>query len=322
MNGKGQPKFIGDVGIIDGKIAKISNRNGTDRILESANVILDCSGRLICPGWVDIHTHLDGAVCWDPLITPLSGCGVTTAIQGNCGVGFAPCRKQDRNFILGMMEGVEDIPLGAMDAGINFEWETFPEYLESLRRKQFAIDIGAMVAHGPIRAFVLGANRSFQSNRNSGYELSNDEIEQIASTVGGAIKAGAMGFSTSRTLAHRHRDGMLVSGTLALERELIAIGKAIAQSGKGKAVFEMASDFQCIDDVAYTPENHAERLAHFGREFIWMKTICKLGVPMSFVSFSMTLYVVSSRLTHITQYRSASVCLQLPKIWRMASVQC
>lgn len=125
VDGTGKPAFVGDVGIVGKKIVAISERDGRNR-LTSANCkalrVVDCTGKLVTPGWVDVHTHLDGQITWDPLITPLSGGGVTTAIQGNCGVGFAPCRKDDRKFLMELMEGVEDIPLGALDQGIKWEW--------------------------------------------------------------------------------------------------------------------------------------------------------------------------------------------------------
>lgn len=285
VDGTGRPKFVGDVALSEGKIVGVYRANATDRPQSSiAKIVVDCTNRIVSPGWVDIHTHLDGQISWDAFVSPLAAAGVTTAVQGNCGVGFAPCRREDRDYLLGMMEGVEDIPLGAMDAGIKWEWETFPEYLEAMRRKNLVMDVGSMIAHGPIRAYVMGTDSAHMSNAQR--SITAEEVEKIAKVVKEAVEAGAMGFSTSRTLAHRHRAGMLVPGTLAPEAELLAIGKALSESGKGKAVFEMASDFQCIDDVPYGPSNHESRLAHFGREFIWMKHISKNGVPVSFVSLN------------------------------------
>ena len=300
VDGTGAQAFIGDVAIVKDKIFKISNRDGSNRIVPSsvsAKRTIDCSSRLVCPGWVDIHTHLDGQITWDPMISPLSSGGVTTAVQGNCGVGFAPCKKPDRQFLMELMEGVEDIPLGAMDQGIKWEWETFPQYLDALAQKEFAIDIGAMVGHGPVRAYVMG-QRANVSDRPGGPKndpVRPDEVEQIAKIVGESIKAGALGFSTSRTLLHRDRNGTLVPGTLATDAELLAIGKALGESGGGKAVFEMASDFMTEDDEKHTPENHRQRLSHFGREFQWMKIISKgynvplcycLGIPSAAGSIS------------------------------------
>lgn len=184
-----------------------------------------------------------------------------------------------------LMEGVEDIPLGAMDQGIKWEWETFPQYVEALSKKSFAIDIGALVGHGPVRAFVLGrrANLSDRPNGPKKDPVTPEEIQQIADVVYDAVKAGALGFSTSRTLMHRDRAGVLVPGTLATEAELLAIGKALGEAGNGKAIFEMASDFMSGDDEKHTPENHAERLKHFGREFLWIKTMSKgFGVPLMY----------------------------------------
>lgn len=276
---------MGDVGVVADKIAAISNRDGSDRLSGSqAKRVIDCTGRIVSPGWVDIHTHLDAQITWDSFVTPLSGGGVTTAVQGNCGVGFAPCKIEDREFLLELMEGVEDIPLGSMVAGIKWEWETFPQYMEAMSKKNLAIDVGTMIGHGPVRAFVMG-RRANLSDKPGGHQhpVEEQDMEAMAKVVGEAIRAGALGFSTSRTLLHRDRSGTLVPGTLATDQELLLIGKAIGQAGKGKAVFEMASDFQCIDDVAYTADNHKERLTHFGREFIWMKTMSKqFGVPLCF----------------------------------------
>lgn len=287
VDGTGRAKYVGDLAISNGRIAQMSNPDGSGRIKPTPGGArtIDCTGLIVSPGWVDVHTHLDAQMTWDKLITPLSAGGVTTAIQGNCGVGFAPCRKQDRTFLMELMEGVEDIPLGSMDAGMVWEWETFPEYMDALRRREFAIDIGTFIAHGPVRAFVLGkrANVSDKPGGPVNDPVTLEEMEQIASVVGDGIRAGAMGFSTSRTLAHRDRSGTLVPGTLATATELLLIGKALGEYGKGKAVFEMASDFQCTDDAKYTPENHHDRLAHFGREFIWMKTMSKgFGVPLCY----------------------------------------
>jgi len=288
VDGTGKPAFLGDVGIVGNKIVAISGRDGTNRLTgdkAKALRVVDCTGKLITPGWVDVHTHLDGQITWDPLITPLSGGGVTTAIQGNCGVGFAPCKKDDRKFLMELMEGVEDIPLGALDQGIKWEWETFSEYLDALEKKSFAIDIGAMITHGPVRAYILGkrANASDRPGGPKNDPLTSQEIERIASVVEDGIRSGALGFSTSRTLLHRDRSGVLVPGTLATEEELLKIGEAIAKGGNGKAVFEMASDFMTGNDEKHTPENHAERLKHFGREFLWMKTMSKgFGVPLMY----------------------------------------
>jgi len=286
VDGTGARAYVGDVGIKGNKIVALSSKDGGKRLTASAALrTIDCSNRLVCPGWVDIHTHLDGQITWDPMISPLSGGGITTAVQGNCGVGFAPCKKEDRKFLMELMEGVEDIPLGAMDQGIKWEWETFPQYLDSLAKKEFAIDIGAMVGHGPVRAYVMGkrANVSDKPGGPTRDPVTAKEIEEIACLVGESVKAGALGFSTSRTLLHRDRNGTLVPGTLATDAELLAIGKALGEAGGGKAVFEMASDFMTEDDEKHSPENHRQRLSHFGREFRWMKIISKgYNVPLCY----------------------------------------
>ena len=300
VDGTGAAAFPGHV-VVSGREIKAVARADSPagrRILEEAQQAgangktVDCRGCVVAPGWVDVHTHLDGQITWDPWITPLSNGGVTTAVQGNCGVGFAPCKPQDRKFLMELMEGVEDIPLGALDQGIKWEWETFEEYLDALERKSFAMDVGAMIGHGPVRAYVLGkrANvsdkprspNSPNSSTTSG-DITSAEIDQMAAIVGKAIKAGAMGFSTSRTLMHRDRSGTLVPGTLATTAELLAIGRAIGENGNGHAVFEMASDFMTGDDEKHTPENHAKRLRHFAAEWTWMKRMSKaFDVPLCF----------------------------------------
>lgn len=286
VDGTGSPQFTGDIAISDGSIVYISG-NGKPRITAESHVAtvetIDASGKLVCPGWIDVHTHLDAQVTWDSAVTPVAANGVTTVLMGNCGVGFAPCRKEQRHFIMSLMEGVEDIPLGAMTAGMKWEWETFPEFLDVLAKRSFAIDVGAFVSHGPVRAWVMGerANAMDKPGGPQRSPITAQEIEHVAAVVKNAIEAGAIGFSTSRTLLHRDSSGVLVPGTMAPEGELLAIGRAMAEAGGG--VFEMASDFMCCDDEPHGPQNHAERLKHFGREWIWMQKLSKLySLPLQF----------------------------------------
>jgi N-acyl-D-aspartate/D-glutamate deacylase len=290
IDGTGKPQFLGDIAVRDGKIVYVSGPS-KPRITPAqfASVeSIDAAGKIVTPGWIDVHTHLDAQVTWDPSVSPVAENGVTTVVMGNCGVGFAPCRAKDRKYVMELMEGVEDIPLGSMTAGIQWEWETFPEFLNALDKKRFALDIAVLIGHGPVRAYVMGerANAMDRPGGPKASPITADEIERVAAIVGEAVKAGAIGFSTSRTLLHRDVHGVLVPGTLAPEDELMAIGKAMGEAGGG--VFEMASDFMSGDDVPAKPENHADRLKHFGREWVWIRKLSKffnvtvqfcLGIP-------------------------------------------
>src|SRR5690554_3479783 len=185
-----------------------STITGVGKNLGAAREEIDVSGLLVTPGWVDIHAHYDGQVTWDPAITPAGWSGTTTVVIGNCGVGFAPVRPDHHEFLIQLMEGVEDIPGTALAEGISWEWETFPEYLDALERRSFAIDIGAQVPHGAVRAYVMGE----ALNEN---EASPEQIAQMATIVREGLEAGALGFSTSRTALHRAKDGKVVPGTYA-----------------------------------------------------------------------------------------------------------
>src|SRR5688572_32285457 len=188
VDGSGAPARRADVAIDGDRIVAV----GTD--VGAGRREIDAKGLLVTPGWVDIHTHYDGQATWDPLMAPSSWHGVTTAIMGNCGVGFAPVRPDAHNFLIELMEGVEDIPGAALHEGIDWQWESFPEYLDALEAKPRAIDIGTHVPHGPIRAYVLG------ERCNTDYQPNAEEIAQMAALVREGVEAGALGFSTSRTL--------------------------------------------------------------------------------------------------------------------------
>ncbi len=219
---------------------------------------IDADGRLVTPGFVDIHTHYDGQATWDPEISPSSWHGVTTIVMGNCGVGFAPAEPAKRAWLIQLMEGVEDIPGTALAEGMSWNWETFPEYLDELDRMARAIDVSALVPHGAVRAYVMG-DRGGQNA-----EATHDEIAAMAKVVREAVEAGAVGFSTTRTLLHRAKDGELAAGTTASADELIGIGRALGDARSG--VFELASDM-------FDPEG----------EFAWLRTIAhETGRPVTF----------------------------------------
>ncbi len=196
--------------------------------------VLDADGLLVTPGWVDVHTHYDAQVTWDPWVTPSAWHGVTTVVMGNCGVGFAPAAPDRHEWLIDLMEGVEDIPGSAMTEGISWEWTSFPEYLDAVERRPRVLDVGAQIAHGPLRAFVMG-------ERGAANEPATEQDRaEMAALVAAALRAGALGFSTSRTPLHRSKAGELVPGTDASADELLAIGDAMAEAGHG--VFQFAPE--------------------------------------------------------------------------------
>jgi N-acyl-D-aspartate/D-glutamate deacylase len=195
---------------------------------------VDASGLLVTPGWVDIHTHYDGQVTWDPLLTPSGWNGVTTVVMGNCGVGFAPVVPGKEDYLIQLMEGVEDIPGSALAEGIQWDWESFPEYLDAIERIPHAIDFGAQVPHGAVRTYVMG-ERGAKNEK-----ATDEEVAAMAALVKEGLQAGALGFSTTRTILHRAGDGELAPGTTADREEVIGIGRALGEAGHG--VFEVASD--------------------------------------------------------------------------------
>ncbi|HQA18262.1 MAG TPA: D-aminoacylase [Novosphingobium sp.] len=230
VDGTGAPRFTGDVAIKDGRIAAVGTVHG------SAAQEIDAAGKVVAPGWVDVHTHYDGQATWDAEMAPSSWHGVTTVIMGNCGVGFAPAAPDRHEWLIGLMEGVEDIPGTALAEGMKWDWETFPEYLDALERLPRTVDVGTHVPHGAVRAYVLG------DREQPGAIPTAEDISKMADIVEDGVRAGALGFSTSRTVLHRSVDGEVVPGTTATKEELIEIGRAMGRAGHG--VFEMASDMR------------------------------------------------------------------------------
>jgi len=228
VDGSGQPRFEADLAIDGDRITAI----GSD--LGPGEREIDAGGKLVTPGWVDIHTHYDGQATWDPHLTPSGWNGVTTVVMGNCGVGFAPAKPHRREWLIQLMEGVEDIPGSALSEGMSWDWESFPEYLDALERFPRSVDVAALVPHGAVRAYVM-EERGAKNEK-----ATPEDIEAMAGIVKEALEAGAMGFSTSRTLLHRAKDGEPVPGTFASEDELLGIGKVLGEVGSG--VFELASD--------------------------------------------------------------------------------
>jgi N-acyl-D-amino-acid deacylase len=228
IDGTGNDRFVADIAIKDGKIAKIGQITG------SATLEIDAKGKLVTPGWVDIHTHYDGQATWDPLLAPSSWHGVTTVVMGNCGVGFAPVKPEDRNFLIELMEGVEDIPGAALSEGIDWQWESFPEYLDTLEAIPRAIDVATQVPHGAIRAYVMG------ERCNTDYAPTEVEVNEMAALVREGVEAGALGFSSSKTLLHKDIHGEYMPGTFSGNDEMLALG--LGMKGLKNSVFELVSD--------------------------------------------------------------------------------
>ena len=233
VDGTGADRYRADIGIKDGKIVEVRRRtNGDDQLGGEAAETIDATDLIVAPGFVDIHTHYDGQATWDNLLEPSSGHGVTTIVAGNCGVGFAPVRPGSEEWLIKLMEGVEDIPGTALTEGMTWGWESYPEYLDVVDKHQFAIDVGSQVAHGAVRAYAMGERGA----RNE--PATPDDIAAMSRLVREAIEAGALGFSTSRTIAHQAMDGEPVPGTFAAEDEVFGLGRAMAAGGQ--AVFELA----------------------------------------------------------------------------------
>ncbi|MCX2982350.1 D-aminoacylase [Halieaceae bacterium IMCC14734] len=231
VDGTGRKAFEGDLAIKDGRIAAVGDVNG------SATEELDASHLLVTPGWVDTHSHMDGQATWDPLLSPAVNHGITTLIMGNCGVGFAPCEPNSaaRDRMIAVMEDVEDIPGAALHEGITWEWESFPEYLDTLDKFPRAIDVAAQVPHCAVRTYVMG-DRGVQNE-----QATPADVEQMSAIVREGIEAGAIGFSTSRTELHRTREGLAMPGTYSDESELLGIGKVLGEIGKG--IYQLVSDW-------------------------------------------------------------------------------
>jgi N-acyl-D-amino-acid deacylase len=259
VDGTGTPARVADVAVDAGHITAVGDLGD-----ESAARTVDADGLLVTPGWVDIHTHYDGQATWDEVLAPSSWHGVTTIVTGNCGVGFAPARPDRHDWLIGLMEGVEDIPGTALAEGIQWEWETFPQYLDALERRRWTMDVGTQIAHGAVRSYVMGDRGA----RNE--PATPEDIESMKHLVKEAVAAGALGFSTSRTVAHLAIAGEPVPGTFAAEDELFGIGRALARLGRG--VFELAPAGAMGEDLA-APE----------REVAWMRRLsAEIHRPVSF----------------------------------------
>ena len=233
-DGSGGNLFEADIAIQDGRISEVGKVKGKGR------EEIDARGKLVAPGFVDIHTHYDGQVTWSQDISPSSQNGVTTAIMGNCGVGFAPCRPTDHQRLIQLMEGVEDIPEPVLSAGIPWEWESFPYYMDWLAKRDFDIDIGAQLPHAALRVYVMGERGARRDPSTA------EDNAKMAKLAGDAVRAGALGFSTSRTLNHRTSTGDFTPTLKAGEDELTAI--AAAMHGEGRSVLQFVLDLSTLHE--------------------------------------------------------------------------
>ncbi len=232
LDGTGAQGQSLDIAVKDGRIAAVGANLGP------AQTTIDAAGHIITPGFIDLHTHYDGQVSWDDTLRPSVNHGVTTAVMGNCGVGFAPCRAEDRDKLIRLMEGVEDIPGTALHEGLDWQWESFPEYLDALEAKPRTIDIAAMVPHDPLRVFAMGERAVFNQPANE------EDIAVMETLMREAMDAGAIGISTGRSDFHKSSDGGWTPASEAGKDELEGLARAVAASGHG--VLQAVNDFDMV----------------------------------------------------------------------------
>ncbi len=262
IDGSGAPGVRADIGIRGGRIASI----GVGPQAAGAEV-LDATGCIVTPGFVDVHTHYDGQATWDELLEPSSPHGITTVVTGNCGVGFAPVRPGQEGRLIELMEGVEDIPGSALFEGMTWGWESFPEYLAVLEKRRWTVDVAVQLPHGPVRAYVMGERGA------TNQQATEADIAEMTRIVREAMQAGAFGFTTSRTLGHASLDGTPVPGTFANDDELFAIAKAVKDGG-GR-IFEVAG-------AGISPSDDKEIVA---KEMDWIGALAlETGLTATFIA--------------------------------------
>ena len=265
VDGTGASSYVADIAISNGVITDIG-----EAITGEARQVINAAGHIVTPGWVDVHTHYDGQVTWDEDLEPSATNGVTTLVMGNCGVGFAPVRPGAEAPLIDIMEGVEDIPGSALVEGMPWgAWESFPEYLDYLDTRKFSIDIGTQIAHGALRFYVMGERGT------ENLDATPEEIAEMAQLTKEAMEAGALGFSTSRTIGHRSLSGNPVPGTFAATDELVAIADAM-----GRGVFEAipagtVGELEALGGERAKPVDEVKMLAEVSR---------KSGRPITFTT--------------------------------------
>ncbi|MDR3471013.1 MAG: amidohydrolase family protein [Devosia sp.] len=245
-DGLGSDPVIGDVAVLDGRIAAVGRVTGV------AREEVDARGAVVTPGFVDVHTHYDGQATWETRMSPSSNHGVTTVVMGNCGVGFAPCRPEQRDLLVNLMEGVEDVPEVVMTEGLPWNWETFPDYLDALDRRRLDIDVAAQIPHSALRVYVMGERGAAREPPTAA------DLEAMRALTAEAIRAGALGVSTSRNMLHRSRSGALAPSLYSEEDELkaLALGLRDAHAGVFQIIPEVfgdaASEFALMRRLAET----------------------------------------------------------------------
>ncbi|MGA9492918.1 MAG: amidohydrolase family protein [Mycobacterium sp.] len=262
VDGTGAPARTADVAVRDGLIVEVGRVDG------AALRTIDADGLTVTPGFVDVHTHFDGQATWDPHLTPSSWHGVTTAIMGNCGIGFAPVHRDRHDFLIELMEGVEDIPGSALAEGINWEWETFGEYLDALERMPRAVDVGTQIPQAALRAYVMG-DRALDAP-------TADDLTAMSRAVTDGLHAGALGMSFGRTAGHRSASGQPVPGTYSEEDELVALMGAMAKAGTGVLqVVPAGVGGEMGGDQRHSIDAEVEWISRLGRQF---------GIPLTFLA--------------------------------------
>lgn len=243
-DGRGNPGVKADIAVKDGVIKSIG------LIEASAKEEIDAQGKIVTPGFVDIHTHYDGQVTWGNRLSPSSAHGVTTVVMGNCGVGFAPCKPADHEMLISLMEGVEDIPGVVLNEGLKWDWETLPEFLDNLEGKAYDMDFAAQVTHAPLRVYVMGQRGADRE------DATDEDIALMAKLAKEGVEAGALGFTTSRTINHRTSEGDPTPTLTASKKELVGIAKGLQQAGKG--VLQLVSDFKNFEEEVDLMRSMAE----------------------------------------------------------------
>lgn len=255
VDGRGGSPEIGDLAIENGLIVAVGGRLDGPTRQE-----VDATGALVTPGWVDVHTHYDGQVTWDDAMDPSASHGVTTVVMGNCGVGFAPVRPGGEKGLIELMEGVEDIPGSALHEGMPWgAWESYPEYLDFLDKRHYALDVGSLLAHGAVRTYVMG-----DRGRDNGPATAED-LAGMRAIVRAGVEAGALGFSTSRILGHRSVSGEPVPGTFAADEEVLAMAAALGDAGRGLFQMIPSSTLGSAEQLGGEPHDLGEEVELMGR---------------------------------------------------------